>query len=226
MSRIKSIEKVHFCVHEVLNLKIFDFMERLLPILFWALLIFGFDIPYVAILTIICAVIHEGGHIIALFAFKKAKRGMLYGDISGFRIRTGRLSYKEEFFCAISGPVANIIVFLVLLPIYNSEYIYTFGILNLMSALSNLLPIEGYDGYRALRAVIGIFSNDPTKGEGVLDYISFLFSVIMSFLSLYLMLKIGEGYWIFAVFASTMLCWLMKKQKHAICEKNGDFGSF
>ena len=40
--------------------------ESILPIFFWVLMIFGMDVPYIAILTIIAAVIHEIGHIEAI----------------------------------------------------------------------------------------------------------------------------------------------------------------
>ena len=207
-------------------MKIIFLTERVLAILFWGLLIFGFDMPYIAVLTIISAVIHEGGHIIALLMLKKGRKAMPYGDITGLRIGIGMLSYKEEFICAVSGPLLNILLWILSLFWRSSDYIYTFGLLNLMSAVSNLLPIEEYDGYRALRAIFSMILSDATRVENILRAISFFFSVLMTFFSLFVMLKLGEGYWIFAVFASAMISRLVKKQKHTFCEKNRDFESF
>ena len=71
------------------------FLQKTLPILFWVLIIFGFDSTHVAILTILAALIHEIGHIFAI-VFLCKKENNLSADISGFRIKTQRLSYKEE----------------------------------------------------------------------------------------------------------------------------------
>ena len=43
-----------------------EISNSFLPLLFWALIMFGFDAPYIAILTIISAIIHEAGHLFAM----------------------------------------------------------------------------------------------------------------------------------------------------------------
>lgn len=192
------------------------FLQKTLPILFWVLIIFGFDTTYVAILTISAAIIHEIGHIIAIvFLCKKEKT--LCGDISGFRIKTENLSYKEEIIVSLAGPSINLItaILFLLLPFPQGfkEYAYTFAILNFMTMASNLLPIENYDGYNALLAAFSLMFKECTRGERILQNLSFLFSAILCFFSLYLMLKIGEGYWIFALFFSLTLSRIIKQQK-------------
>ena len=123
-----------------------------LPIIFWVSLIFGFDTPYVAILTLICAVWHELGHCSAIAVVGNGS-GHVKGHASGFRIkREARLTYAKEIVILLAGPGANVALFLATLPFGNAlgGYIKIFGALNLATGISNLLPIEGYDGYGAL----------------------------------------------------------------------------
>ena len=184
--------------------------------LFWVLLIFGFDVPYVAVLTIICAVIHELGHVFSISRMN-AGESLPKGHLSGFRIkRKVVLGYREEIIILLMGPLFNIIAFLLTIPFSSmmSGYVRIFGLLNLATAISNLLPVEGYDGYGIL---IEIFkSTENHKMITRLEFFSFVFSVAVSFLSLYLIDKFGSGYWIFGIFFAIMLTKLIKYGKSAI----------
>ena len=197
-------------------------LEKFLPVVFWVLLLFGFDSAYAAILTILAALIHEGGHLIFSLSFSHKRSALIKSDLSGFRIRTKYLSYKEELIAAIGGPIANLAVGLLFLffPFGKEfeEYATAFGVLNIMTMVSNLLPIEGYDGYKAISAISSLIFRDNLKTDVVLYWVSFVFSCIMMFLSLYLMLRLGEGYWIFAVFFSVTLSTIIRKQNNTIYE--------
>ena len=128
-----------------------EFADSILPLVFWVTLIFSFDEPYVAVLTILCALIHECGHLLAQGLFKS--NPSLHAKIYGFRIKDSNItSYKSRIITAMAGPVTNLTVFFALLffGFAKQEYLFTFACINLATALSNLLPIEGYDGYVAL----------------------------------------------------------------------------
>lgn len=194
-------------------------LERSLLIIFWVLLIFGFDSPYTAILTIISAMIHESGHVICLLAVKSKERLIPTPHISGFRIKIPTLSYKEELLCALSGPMANLavgIVFFFSFPPVLASYLKTFATLNIMTMVSNLLPIEGYDGYKILDAILGILFKCNALAQNLLFLTSLITSSVMCFLSLYIILKLGAGYWIFGLFFTAMLRSMIKKQKQDI----------
>ena len=201
--------------------KLISFFERSLAILFWVLLMLGFDAPYITVLTVSAAVIHELGHIIAAFCISGSVR-IPRGDISGFRIKMSGLSYKEELIVALGGPLINILLGVILLklpfPKTALPYLRTFGILNIMTAISNLLPIESYDGHKALLCLAAIFTSRHLLAEAIMHKLSFGFCAVMCFLSLYLILKLGEGYWLFAVFFSVLLSSIIKRQKQAFCE--------
>ena len=202
-------------------MKFLSILKSTLAVFFWGILIFALESTYVSILTLAAALLHECGHLFMMLFFGGERSGKLSGDISGLRIRTVGLSYGEELACAIGGPLINILIYIACTPSEN-PYIITFGFLNLMTAIANLLPIESYDGYRICESFLCLLGFDSIRTARALSLVSFSFSVIMTFLSLYLMLKLGEGYWIFVVFFSLTLSTLTKRQNRTICEKKGD----
>ncbi len=185
-----------------------------LPMLFWLSVLFGFDTPMVAVLTVITAVIHELGHIFAISLSSgdiKAPRGHL----TGFRISHGEnTSYKREIFILASGPIFNLVAAIIALPfvIILGDYGWLFISLNAMTALSNLIPAEGYDGYGILTA-LGEWSGKSTLP---LLRISFFMSIFFTFFSLYLIGRLGGGFWIFAIFFVSVLTKLRKMMKYDV----------
>jgi Zn-dependent protease len=186
--------------------RISDLLGSLGSIIFWLALIFGFEEPSMAFATVIAAIIHEMGHI--LYLRRVSKSGCLRGALSGFRIKPKQnLSYHEELWLYLSGPLANIIAaFLIwIFSIISGCDAVGYTVANLITALSNLLPIEEYDGYGALRAIIRAYSGNPMAWERLLGAFSFALIFILSIFSLYLIDRFGGGYWIFAIFFASML---------------------
>jgi len=87
----------------------------------------------------------------------------------------------------------------------NGSFAFDFAFINLCTALSNLLPIRGYDGYRLLETAILMKSDKEYRALNILSRFSFIFTSALCFLSLYLLLKLGEGYWIFALFFTSVM---------------------
>lgn len=188
-------------------------VNQFLPVLFWITLILGFEEPSVAFLTILSALIHEFGHI-AYLKLRVRGEAKLRGVLSGFRIAPStQLTYAEEAMLYLSGPLTNICAAL-LCSLFQGEWASLLCALNVATAVSNLLPIEGYDGYGALRS-LAEKRNPVGIGTRVLDAISS--AIIFSFciLSIYFIDRFGEGYWIFAVFFVSMLKQLDKWLKNA-----------
>ena len=185
-----------------------------LPIIFWGSLIFGFDEPYVAILTLISALMHEIGHIVAIRIFAKAP-AKLRGHSSGFRISLSEpISYNAEIAVLLLGPGVNILTFLLLLPFGSAMngYLRFFGYISLATGISNLLPIEGYDGYRALYSYL--ISRDKFRALSVLEGLSFGISIGAVFISLHLIDVLSEGYWIFGLFFVTSMSKILNLGKY------------
>ena len=206
------------------RVKVFlNFIINCLSFLFWALVLIGFNTPYVAVLTLISALIHECGHIAAL-AFTGNFTAFPRFAVSGMRLsRKPHISYRDELIVIISGPLSNIASFLFfyLLSLIFGEYFFTFALLNLLTAISNLLPIEGYDGYKILNTLLSAYGLGA-RGYRVIQRISLLFVTLLTFLSLYLIMKVGSGYWIFGIFFVSMLLSLFKSKNI----KKRDFGRF
>ena len=187
-------------------LSVIGFLLRTLPVGFWLALIFAFDEPYVAFLTLIAIAVHELGHIGALVCLSRPYR--FFGVGSGLRLRArGQLSYGEELIAAASGPLANVVIFLLVSPftlLGSGDYASAFGLINLFTAISNLLPIEGYDGYRVCECIIGQCSslNIPYS---ILRAVSFLLSAALSLTALYLIRSFDGGYWVFFIFLFALL---------------------
>ena len=184
--------------------------ESVLPVFFWTLLIFAFDAPYIAILTMISAAAHEAGHIISIL-FLGGRLEIPRGHVSGFRIRrSSTLAYGREIIILLAGPLTNVLVFsiaIMLIPIFDG-YAVAFAIINAATAISNMLPIEGYDGYGILFQIFS--SRGLSRALLILEYCSFLITVCFTFFSLYLLDKFGSGYWIFAMFFCMMIAKLTK----------------
>jgi Zn-dependent protease len=124
----------------------------------------------------------------------------------------------------IGGPLINVIIFVFLIPLRNNAYISEFALINLLTALSNLLPIEGYDGYKILNCILHLL--EIPAGENVLSWTSFLSCVILCFISLFLIMKIDYGYWIYFVFLVVIFKKIKSTQRLIFYEKNGDFERF
>ncbi len=185
-----------------------------LPTVFWGLLIYGFDAPYMANITILSIIIHEVGHVLSLFLLRKEQN--IRGVINGIRLSPKQsLSYREELLVALGGPLVNIIVggLLLALP-FSKEYIKAFAVMNLLTALSNLLPTQGSDGYRIIKSALAlIFGREYFFA---LDIVSIVISILITLSALFLMLKIGEGYWIYCLFLYNSLSILENLRKRRI----------
>lgn len=203
---------------------VYILFNSFLPAIFWILLIFGFEEPWIAVTTLLSALIHECGHVcyITLFAGSSHR---LRAVGNGLRIKTvGSLSYREERMTYLSGPLANLLTFVVcfvICLIFRREgdgFLLYFGIINIATALSNLMPIEGYDGYGIIRSLI----EEREMGGGILralTAISAALTFILCILSLYLIDRYSGGYWLFAVFFVSMIKHFDKalsKQKNEI----------
>ena len=192
-------------------------LERLLPPIFWMLLLFGFDSPLFALNTLISAAVHELGHI-SVFLLLGIKSSRPTGHISGFRILPKRsLSFSEDALVSLGGPLANLVFSLISLSLspFFGEYAKILSLFSALTMLSNLAPIEGQDGYRI---ILALTSRKFPYFEGALRKLSFAFNVILLFLSLYLIEKIGSGYWIFALFCASALSFISKSLRHAFFE--------
>ena len=182
--------------------KIFSSLLSLMPYVFIILVIFSFDEAEIAVLTLLSALFHEAGHVVAMTVI--GRDFSLKGVLSGLRLKPKRLlSYTEEIAVAIAGPCVNLLLFAVFI-FSNEAFLSGFAILNLFTALTNLLPIAGYDGYRIANAILAKCTSG-TKAQSILGALSFCTVTALAFLSLYFISRFNSGYWTFFVFIFFML---------------------
>lgn len=172
--------------------------DEILPLLFWVTIMFGFDTPAVAVLTILSALLHELGHL-SVVILRKIDFGFR-AHMSGFRIREKSLSYIDHALILLGGPCANLVIYLVTLPFPTAldGYISLLGYINLATAITNLLPIEGYDGYGIVKCILegrGLY-----RAVALLECVSFIAAVALTFIALYLLSRFNVGYWLFGLF--------------------------
>lgn len=185
-------------------MRFLSFVSGVLRAGFWICLLFALDRPYLAILTLLAMLFHELFHLLAFMLLSKSVR--LKTKISGLRLfPRGTLSYKEERFVALAGPIGGGIgalfcrIFYPLAP----DYLLDFALCHLLTSLSNLLPIEGYDGYRALKATLALHeSPDP---ERVTQAVSFACTAALTLLSLCFFGILGQGIWPAGAFLFTLI---------------------
>ena len=187
----------------------------ILPAIFWLMMLYAFDEPLAATLTLLAAIIHEAGHQIYIYLVL-GRPGNMRSTLCGFRISKGSiLSYKTEALIYFSGPLANILCAVILIPILlfvseNAEaYLQLFIIINLATAASNLLPIERYDGYGILECIFAYYGIREAA-MSILSFISLLLSSFICILALYIMARIGDGYWIFGIFIFSLISGISK----------------
>lgn len=103
------------------------------------------------------AVIHELGHLLALWLFDVPVQGMEI-DIGGAVIQTGVLTPGEELCCALAGPAAGALL------CFFWRWFPEAAMCAAMQTAFNLLPFYPMDGGRVLAAVRNICCKPGEKG--------------------------------------------------------------
>lgn len=206
MKRIKILAAIEHCL---------DLILGILPVVFWLCLIYSFDELIGASVTVLAMVIHEAGHLALIFLIT-GKFRMPKGNFSGLRIFENQMaSYKHRLLLYFSGAIANIISAVIMISLggLSRDYGKIFILINVATAISNLLPLEGYDGYRIIMTTIDYF-NLGYKSYAILEILSFIFVFFMTVISLFLVYTFGNGYWILGIFLGATINKLQKWHKY------------
>lgn len=123
-----------------------------------AFLVLLSDVSIYTFAVLLSAVLHEAGHILALsFCGEKPKKICIYPFGVDMKCCLSGLSYKKELFVLLSGSATNIIICLLslIICIFSYSRIALFIVFcNAFLGFSNLIPINGLDGGRALYAFL------------------------------------------------------------------------
>lgn len=172
-------------------------------ILIW--LIFATDI-IVAVSYFLVILIHELGHYyVAKYCGYKLSKFSLspYGVSLSYYGQT--LEQKDEIYIALAGPVVNLVVALITVAfwwIFPTFYLvsYNFVEVNLIIALTNLLPAFPLDGGRVF---VSLFSNIVERRKAL--KITIIFNVVLSVMFfilffIFCFINFNPTYLLFAVF--------------------------
>ncbi len=133
--------------------------------------------PLEVLPTLAALALHECGHLLAFSLLREPAPAFSF-SLGGFRFIASRpLSYRAEGWVAAAGPLANLaaaaILFLLSLPFPAARaYLIFSAMLELSSAVWNLLPIADLDGARILSALLSPLP--PHRADAILRAVSLL----------------------------------------------------
>ena len=187
-------------------------IQEILAVILWVLLIYGFDKPYLAGLTILAALVHECGHFIFM-NWKVKGKFKAAGRLSGPKFcHYAYMNYGSEILLYLSGAFANILAAAIALPfVAFNGYFSAFFAINLATALTNLLPLWGHDGRGAALAALRMLSA-PRGAFIILRTACTAATAFGCILGLFLLLRAGDGYWLFAIFYFSLLSELFAEE--------------
>lgn len=134
------------------------------------------------------AVLHEGGHLLALRLMKIRVEG-IRGELGGFVIQTRGLSYGQELMTAAAGPLVNLLLFMLW-----GRGDPVMALVNGVLLCYNLLPFYPMDGGRILRSCLRLLL-PLTLSEWVERTICALTYLLLFLGGTYLSFGLHSGLW-------------------------------
>lgn len=189
--------------------------EIYVSFLFCAVLCFMLAIDRTGLImpTLFAVLIHETGHLIAMWAADCQPRAIRLIPASVQIIRGFSPKKCGEAAIAICGPAVNLVVFFTFYinyQMFKNELSLVFAILNLVIALFNLLPVSGLDGGTLLTIALARFT-DIYKAEAIVRIITGAFAFCAFLLGVYLWVSKTLNISVFIVAVYLGVCSFIKK---------------
>ncbi len=165
--------------------------------LFMALITFviSLNVPSNVLITIFSSLVHESGHLLMMTAVGNKPQAVSF-EITGMNIIRQpdyKISVKNEILIALGGPIANLMCFaisVVSLCFNKNENILTFGCVNLILMIFNLLPIKQLDGGMALYFILSK-KYDNNISSNILKITSVFFIAVIYLWGIYVLVSSG-----------------------------------
>ena len=148
---------------------------------------------------------HELGHFVVLWLLEIPVYSLKFG-LSGAQLHTSEMSYLQEFFVALAGPLVNLCL---IFSACRYTAIWTF--VNLVLLIYNLLPFYPLDGGRILRSLLCMIL-PPNLGDFVEKICVLSCILFMLGVSCYLTFYLHSGFWPMLV-----CCLLLLKVREIFC---------
>lgn len=149
-----------------------------------------------ALLSLLCCMLHETGHLAAIRFFGGSVRSISFGAY-GMRIDAShslKISPLKEAVISLAGPVVNVILLIIGIM---TEISGLFRI-NLCLCIFNLLPVGMTDGQSALKNVLSAIT-DREKAKAALKIISTAFLIVIYAIGLAVLIKTKYNFSLLAV---------------------------
>lgn len=160
----------------------------------------------IVVLTLLAALLHECGHLVAARLLGIRAEQMRIGFL-GMRLDTGGcvLSYGAEWLLCAAGPLVSLLCAAVAALFWQTfAAARIFSCASLVLGLLNLLPIRSFDGGRMLESFLS-FVCGTRLSERVMTLCSFLFLFLLWATAVYFLLRVGDGLSLFCFSVSLFL---------------------
>ena len=173
------------------------------------------DRSFLCLSAFLAAAFHEAGHLCAAKMLGIPIRELRL-DLLGARMdAAGRLlSYGEEWLLCWAGPMFSLLLSGGLAVFWHvSPFARLLSCASLLLGLLNLLPIRSFDGGRMLSVAVSLAFGE-TAADYVLKLTSFLFLFLLWAVSVYFLLRSGDGL--------SLFCFSMSLFSHFFALSEGD----
>lgn len=186
------------------------------PAIFILILIFTLiDGIFYVLIIYMCAALHEGAHIFAVkYCGCEIERLRLLAVGADIKLKnTNTISYKKEFFIAISGPLINLIFVIIMICIQLifgiSPLFQLFALCNAILFFINILPIMPLDGGRALYSLL-LLKTNIVKATYISDLVSLFTIIPVVALGVYILYITGYNFSLLVISIYLLVIFLIK----------------
>ena len=167
---------------------------------FFALSLFvisTFDRSNVICMNLLCAALHECGHIAAMILLGERPKEIHFTPF-GLRIERkemNSMNFRNEALIALAGPMTNFFLALsaVLIQKILSINLFAFIAVNTVLGVLNMAVCEPLDGYRAARYIL-MQKTSEEKTEKILKISSLVFLFPLAAAGFYVLIKSGYNF--------------------------------
>lgn len=163
-----------------------------LPLVAMMTAIIIFDTTQTILLSCLSAVLHEAGHLAAMYkyrSFPKEIRLSLF-DIAIIDSKKGRRSLKQELTIVLAGVFMNLVFAVLTYCIYlltQSDIMLVAACSNIVLLVYNILPVESLDGGQALYLILTSKLSQKTS-QIILEIVSLIILIPTAIFAFYVLL--------------------------------------
>ena len=165
--------------------------------------------------TIIFAILHEIGHLLALKHFKisieEFKVSLFGGNIK--ILNNNKIQYYQNAIISFCGPLVNLFFFVLfyLLNIFlKNKFINEIYVINLVLAAFNLLPFYNFDGGKILTSILMNFLQEKTVNY-IITITSFIILIPFTYLAVYIFMLDSKNFYLLVSAVLMLLTIIFKK---------------